>query len=59
MLTRQWIYGLTVLATAIAGCQGDAVQESEVIRPVRYARVMLQGAMEERTYSGSTSWRLI
>ena len=58
MLTRQWIYGLTVLATAMAGCQGDAIQESEVIRPVRYARVMPQGAMEERTYSGSTKAEL-
>jgi RND family efflux transporter MFP subunit len=50
---------LAVLVIAVqAGCQGDIQPEPELVRPVRYARVVPQGAMEARTYSGSTKAEL-
>ncbi len=53
-----------LLATAImsvalfCGCSPEVSEEPELIRPVRYARVMPQGAIEQRTYSGSTKAEL-
>jgi RND family efflux transporter MFP subunit len=37
----------------LAGCEQPAVDEESIVRPVRYTRVVAQGASEARTYSGT------
>ena len=49
---RRALIILPLVATAV-GCEQAPLEEETVVRPVRYAKVVAQGASEARTYSGA------
>lgn len=48
-----WALIAACAAGVIAGCEQPDVEEDPIVRPVKYARVVVQGESESRTYSGS------
>lgn len=45
---------LLIAALLVAGCAEPPPEVEPIVRPVRYARVSLQGAAENRVFSGTT-----
>ena len=55
---RHFTIAVVALLAGIAGCEEAPVVEQEIVRPVKYARVVAQGAFQSRTYSGTAQAEL-
>lgn len=51
---RQSALTVVLAAAMLAGCDDPPAEEENIVRPVRYMRVVAQGESEARTYSGTT-----
>ena len=53
-MKTKWLFGVLTVAAVLVACEPEPVQLEEVIRPVRYMRVVPVGSGATRIFSGVT-----